>query len=79
MVKAPPDEEASDVTAARKPVFVHVDPEQAAVSLVVDPLLILVGAACADNTCDLSAQWTNYSIVLDYNSHFFVSLVWLVM
>lgn len=79
MVKAPPDEEAPDVTAARKPVFVHVDPEQAAVSLVVDPLLILVGAACADNTCDLSAQWTNYHIGLDNNSHFFVSLVWLVM
>lgn len=40
MVEAPPDEEAPDVAAAGQPVFVHVDSEQTAVSLVVDPVLV---------------------------------------
>lgn len=60
MVKAPPDEEAPDVAAAGQPVSVHVDPEQTAVSFVVDPLLILVAATCADKTWRLSSESTNY-------------------
>lgn len=42
MVIAPPDEEAPDVAAAGQPVFVQVNSEQTAVSLVVDPVLVLV-------------------------------------
>lgn len=42
MVKAPPDEEAPDVAAAGQPVFVQIDSEQTAVSLVVNPVLVLI-------------------------------------
>lgn len=46
IVKGPPDEEALDEAAAGQPVFVHVNPVQAAVSLVVDPPLVLVQVTC---------------------------------
>lgn len=46
MVKAPPDEEALDLAAAGQTVFVQIDSEQTAVSLVVNPLLILVQITC---------------------------------
>lgn len=42
VVVAPPDKEALDEAAAGQAVLVQVDSEQTAVSLVVDPLLILV-------------------------------------
>ena len=46
VVEALPDEEAPDVTAAGQPVVVHIDAKQAAMSLVLDPVLILVGITC---------------------------------
>lgn len=59
VVEAPPDEEAPDVAAAGQPVLVNVDSKQAAVSFVVDPLLILVGVTCVDKICHLSTGCTN--------------------
>lgn len=46
MVKALPDEEALDVAASRQPVFIHVDPEQTTVGLIVNPFLIVVRKTC---------------------------------
>lgn len=62
VVKALPDEEAPDVAAARQPIFVHVDPEQAAVSFVVDPLLVPIAVTCADKTCRLNTESPSYCI-----------------
>lgn len=46
MVKALPDEKASDLATARQSILVHINAKKTPVSLIVHPFLILIGKTC---------------------------------
>lgn len=46
MIKALPDEKASDLTAARKSILVHINSKKTTVSLIVHPFLIFIEKTC---------------------------------
>lgn len=46
MVKALPDEKASDLATARQSILVHINSKKTTVSLIVHPFLILIGKTC---------------------------------
>ena len=46
MVKALPDEKASDLTAARQAIHVQINSKKTTVSLIAHPFLILIGKTC---------------------------------
>lgn len=50
VVKAPPDKETLDVGATRQTVIVQIDPEQTAVSLVMNPSLIIIYITCTSRS-----------------------------